>query len=965
MRIKNLFDAEHAINQILKTISDLKYSLSNIKQLGNQVVIGGDTTFQGKTETRLPNILALSSGTEPTDADATGAFVAEPGYEFDGKTYNVGNVKDGVLGAGFSDDGGITANEGEVGGFVIGADTLESANYVADTAGVKLTGSTGLVEANNAKIGGFAIDNNTIQSDNYVADTAGVKLTASTGMVEANNAKIGGWEVDNTKIESQNYTAGQSGATLNGLTGDIEVNNIKARGTIVASVFEKGQVTATSGTFGVFKSAGKLKASVTTAATFNIDIDDPESGHAALFAADDILRIKDGSGDNWATVDSVSDQTTFYRYTCTLESGSAATFTPGTIVLDYGQANDGFLWMTADQTNAPYYGVYVHAGDPWNTVNEVARLGNLNGALDYVTNAYGVAIGDLNGYLRYDPAGGFRIGFGSDSIVLTDAGFGVTGETLGYTHTVELDSGETSRLRMGVFRHPNNDRYLVSGFKHDGLFPEYSFDGTVMVTELLGTNRGWEDETTAQFTLSITGGESLVLSTATPYEGTYMRRGNVLVNEEASGDTGYINIHTQKVAATEGLTYGFSVKLRKIYSDTMYAKTVTHYVRANFYTAAGTLISYQTITNNILQSTAWFTASGSYVAPVGTAQVDLQVYCYLDKGATNGDARITFDCDLFSIQGEAYVGTGGSWGVTQRQNEFFLQKWMHFLDQDETLYKVFAIPQGIPAPGAPTATVSATEGSVDVGTHSYKVTFVDDYGETAGGTASSQITVATSGKLVNLTAVPKSLDGVVRTRKIYRTKAGDNGEYYLVGEIMDNTTLTFDDDIADNALGELCSIKNTTGSDKMYPEYWLGTFAEFKSFQAGGTFFNAVTTAYSTSTASGSMLNNVTATANNGDFFTCRFQIAAGKYVLNVNVSKTTNRGKVDVYIDNVKVNSTTLDLYADILAQANWQVTNIVIAKSGIHEIKFVVNGKNASSTDYIMAMGLMTMTPWITVTP
>jgi hypothetical protein len=40
---------------------------------------------------------------------------------------------------------------------------------------------------------------------------------------------------------------------------------------------------------------------------------------------------------------------------------------------------------------------------------ERLRFGNLNGYLDYVTNLYGIAIGDIANYLKYDPTNGLRI----------------------------------------------------------------------------------------------------------------------------------------------------------------------------------------------------------------------------------------------------------------------------------------------------------------------------------------------------------------------------------------------------------------------------------------------------------------------------------------------------------------------------------------------------------------------------
>ncbi len=108
-----------------------------ISKARKSTVIGGVAVFQEvQKQKKTSKILALSSGNEPTDPDANGAFVSEPGYDFDGKTYNIGNVKNGELGAGFTSDGEIIANSGTIGGFDIGEDTIQSANYVANTSGV-------------------------------------------------------------------------------------------------------------------------------------------------------------------------------------------------------------------------------------------------------------------------------------------------------------------------------------------------------------------------------------------------------------------------------------------------------------------------------------------------------------------------------------------------------------------------------------------------------------------------------------------------------------------------------------------------------------------------------------------------------------------------------------------------------------------------------------------------------------
>lgn len=103
------------------------------------------------------------------------------------------------------------------------------------------------------------------------------------------------------------------------------------------------------------------------------------------------------------------------------------------------------------------------------------------------------------------------------------------------------------------------------------------------------------------------------------------------------------------------------------------------------------------------------------------------------------------------------------------------------------------------APGAPTVAVGVA--GVLTGTYSYKVTFVNDFGETSAGTASAN--VAPVAEKVDISAIPTGSTTepyAVRYRKIYRTEAGGS-TYKLLTTITDNTTTTYTDNIADGALG--------------------------------------------------------------------------------------------------------------------------------------------------------------------
>ena len=104
-------------------------------------------------------------------------------------------------------------------------------------------------------------------------------------------------------------------------------------------------------------------------------------------------------------------------------------------------------------------------------------------------------------------------------------------------------------------------------------------------------------------------------------------------------------------------------------------------------------------------------------------------------------------------------------------------------------------------PYAPTAGTPTSGGSCDAGTHSWKVSFVNSSGETTPGTASAVKTcVATTGQTVPLTAIPIGPSGTT-ARKIYRTVAGNTGNYLLDGTLSDNTTTIFSDTVADASLG--------------------------------------------------------------------------------------------------------------------------------------------------------------------
>jgi len=98
---------------------------------------------------------------------------------------------------------------------------------------------------------------------------------------------------------------------------------------------------------------------------------------------------------------------------------------------------------------------------------------------------------------------------------------------------------------------------------------------------------------------------------------------------------------------------------------------------------------------------------------------------------------------------------------------------------------------------AATAAVGAG-GNVDAGTHRWKVAFIT-FGATGGPSPVSNVLVLGVASQVNLTNIPIGPAGTT-DRVIYRTLATDpNGVFYQVGNVGDNVTTIFTDNVDDTA----------------------------------------------------------------------------------------------------------------------------------------------------------------------
>jgi hypothetical protein len=94
-------------------------------------------------------------------------------------------------------------------------------------------------------------------------------------------------------------------------------------------------------------------------------------------------------------------------------------------------------------------------------------------------------------------------------------------------------------------------------------------------------------------------------------------------------------------------------------------------------------------------------------------------------------------------------------------------------------------------------------------------------------------------------------------------------------------------------------------------------------------------------------------TAANGDVFTNGLELRPGTYSFYVLGAKTNISGIIDWYLDDVAI-VTGQDWYNVAAAVYNQlvSVASIAVGNTRYHTLRGVINGKNASSTDYFMLL-------------
>lgn len=263
-------------------------------------------------------------------------------------------------------------------------------------------------------------------------------------------SRIGGWTIGENRLSGGNiyinsdgsirtadYVSGLNGWSVSGY-GNADFNDVSIRGTLKSVNFEKDTVSTVGGQLMVNASAELQTFERTTLDSQILQGEDwlelltednqnlflEQSGQTVYYTitvddasainVKDILRIRnaDTVADLWLVVQSKNDNT----LVCSMLYGSAMDLQSGMTVVNYGKAGTGGILLDG---NAPKMDMFTHNGTPWQSIDNHLRIGNLNGFLDYTANQYGIAIGNSNAYLKYDPVNSLRIKGNIESTYLT------------------------------------------------------------------------------------------------------------------------------------------------------------------------------------------------------------------------------------------------------------------------------------------------------------------------------------------------------------------------------------------------------------------------------------------------------------------------------------------------------------------------------------------------------------------
>jgi len=342
---------------------------------------------------------------------------------------------------------------------------IKSINYKPKSQGFMIDGAKGYIECmklyvgNGGIIGGsldipdqatadsFHVDNagNTwwgCNNADWTADHSNAKAyVLKTGYINAVFGTIGGCTLATTSIGSTTFVSGPLGSGWNiSNTGRAELQDAFIRGVIRTSVFEKDTISCVNGMVLVSK-ADVLNTDMTA-----LDASTVVIVGETTFVNNEVIRIKDGTDDEWMLVTDASGAPT-YVVTRDLASSYPANTNPiwkkGTAVVSMGVGTGtktGFILLDSSSSNSPYIDIYGRNSNTYTDYTIHGRFGWLKGITDAdvglaTTDVWGLYTD--NAYIK--------------GVVVANTGYigGTTGWVIAAGSISSVNTGNTTTMASG------------------------------------------------------------------------------------------------------------------------------------------------------------------------------------------------------------------------------------------------------------------------------------------------------------------------------------------------------------------------------------------------------------------------------------------------------------------------------------------------------------------------------------
>ena len=446
---------------------------------GNQITpVGGDTSSSGGSSGLNGSVNDMPVKTDGSIGDVwIKNFIRSENW----KPKSVGFAIDGQTGyAEFTNvyvSGDIQALTGHIGGWVINTDSITD-----------LSGTTGM---SSVITGG---DDIRFWAGDVVPANAEFSVTEA-GVLKATSGTIGGNVLSPTSISSTTFVSGPLGAGWNiSNTGTAEFQNVTIRGTIRTSVFEKDTISAVNGIVMISK-ADILSIDMTALDASTLTI----SGQTS-FVINEVIRIKDGTDDEYMLVTDVSGSPT-YIVTRDLAGSYGVDSNPiwkkGTAIVSIGVGTGtktGYVLLDSSSSNSPYIDVYGRNSNTYTDTTLHGRFGWLKGIVDadvglnstdvwglYTDNAYlkGTIVatsgkfGSLTNYWNVSSVGLTAVSTNADIFLnygKTDFGQDSTsGFILGYDYSASVSKFEIGSSSSIMMKYDGTNFTINGGIITGGL----------------------------------------------------------------------------------------------------------------------------------------------------------------------------------------------------------------------------------------------------------------------------------------------------------------------------------------------------------------------------------------------------------------------------------------------------------------------------------------------------------------